>query len=113
LGESPLEACRRELVEEISLDLKIERLLVVDYKSETGQSSESLQFIFYGGVLDDLLIKKITLPPDELEGYKFIKPDDIDKYFSESLGKRIKHSYEALKSNSSVYLENHERIDVI
>lgn len=50
--ESPYRACLREIREELGLDLLLHRLLCIEYKLPHGASSESVQFIFYGGVLD-------------------------------------------------------------
>ena len=49
--ESPRQACIREVKEELGLDTSIGQLLCVDYTTRTDRKSESLQFVFYGGVL--------------------------------------------------------------
>src|SRR5512139_1349190 len=50
-NESPRDCCRREVREEIGLERQIGDLLVVDYNSPTEAKTESLMFIFNGGVL--------------------------------------------------------------
>jgi ADP-ribose pyrophosphatase YjhB (NUDIX family) len=71
--ESPRQACAREIKEEIDLDVDTLRFLAVDYNSrESEEKNESLQFIFYGGVLSDELISKIKLDGKELIEYRFV-----------------------------------------
>lgn len=88
-NESPLTACKREVIEELSLDVKIIRLLMVDYKESGQEYTESLAFIFFGGILLETDIKKIKLPPNELERYIFIKTDELPEYLNGNMTKRI------------------------
>src|ERR1051326_7997748 len=48
--ESPREACRREIKEELNLDVSLDKLLCVEYLSEDAQQTECIQFAFYGGI---------------------------------------------------------------
>ncbi|MEU4290244.1 NUDIX hydrolase [Kribbella sp. NPDC026596] len=49
--ESPYDACRREVKEEIGLDLEIGPLLVVDWVPVLGPWTDALAFVFDGGIL--------------------------------------------------------------
>jgi len=51
-NESPRNACIREVMEEVSIELKHVRFLCIDYTRANSDKDESLQFIFYGGKLD-------------------------------------------------------------
>ena len=108
LNESPAEGCRRELKEEISLDIKLKDLLIVDYYNGTETSTESLNFIFYGGILNDSSINEIKLPPEELENYKFINVERIEEYLSGRLLRRVKQAIIALDEKKTLYLEEQE-----
>ena len=70
--ESPRTAAERETVEEIGLALTMSRLLLVAYQSPYGDTSESLQFMFEGGVLTQTQIDQITLPADELSAWRMV-----------------------------------------
>ncbi|WBW99026.1 NUDIX domain-containing protein [Oceanirhabdus sp. W0125-5] len=109
LNESPAEGCRREVLEELSLDIKLKELLVVDYFHGTETYTESLQFIFYGGILNTSSINEIKLPPEELEKYKFINVEIIEEYLSGRLLRRVKQAIKALDEKKTFYLENQER----
>jgi len=105
-NESPRKACIREIKEEIGLDKKELRFLCVDYYGNpVNQKGESLQFLFYGGVLNDEEIKNIKTPPEEIGDYKFIDVSEVG-LFNKGLSARIPKALEAIKSNTAFYLED-------
>ncbi len=69
--ESPLQACRREVREEIGLDLPIGRALVIDWIPVRGPWPDQLAFVFDGGLLDAATIARITPDPVEVGGFAF------------------------------------------
>jgi ADP-ribose pyrophosphatase YjhB (NUDIX family) len=107
--ESPREACEREIKEEIGLDVKIKGFLCVDYKRGK-RTSESLQFIFHGGILTPEQVGNIKLSPGEISEYKFLKTDEAVSLLSKGLQSRIPNCLEALKNNAPVYLEDGQDI---
>src|SRR5438105_8627820 len=64
-GETPIEACEREIKEELGLDRNVERLLVVDW-APSDREGDKVLFVFDGGKLD-ADIATVQLPPDELK----------------------------------------------
>lgn len=64
--EPPLDACRRELLEELGLAPEIGRLLVVDWVPRRGPWHDGVMFVFDGGVLSDAQLAGVRLPADEL-----------------------------------------------
>lgn len=107
-GESPREGAIRETKEEIGLDVKIERLLCMDY-SKTSEG-DNLKFVFFGGILNGQQIANIKLQELELLEYKFVTLEEALKLFGPRKIKRIPHCFDALKNNSVLYLENSEII---
>ena len=71
-GESPLDGCRRELAEELGLDLPVTRLLVVDWVPQQGVWHDALLFVFDGGVLTPEQAAAVRVPPDELHAARFV-----------------------------------------
>lgn len=105
-NESPRAALFREVKEEIGLDLKEAKFLCVDYTSDNGEKTESLQFIFFGGKLSESEIKKIKIDGKEISEYKFMKIDEALPLLNEKLRARLAKCPEALKNNEAVYLED-------
>ena len=105
--ESPYAACVREVREETGLEMKNGRLLTVDYSSADSEGrTEHLEFIFYGGLLENAAIKKIQCPEGEIEKYGFIPENGLSDHTVKRIADRIVYSLKALKDKSAYYLEN-------
>ncbi|MCL5999744.1 MAG: NUDIX hydrolase [Chloroflexi bacterium] len=104
--ESPCAACIREVHEEIGLHLPIMHLLCVEYKSQDGNKSESLQFIFDGGVLQPKDIRMIRLPADEIAQYAFLPHEAALEKVNHKLGRRITVALRALEQHRTLYMED-------
>ncbi|MFJ1662507.1 NUDIX domain-containing protein [Streptomyces anthocyanicus] len=75
-NEGPRETCRREVLEELNLDLDIGVLLVhATLPVPEGQPHE--YFIFDGGVVSAHRHKDIRLQEDELRAFRFVDPTDL------------------------------------
>jgi len=103
--ESPLHCAIRETKEEIGLDILNLRLVGTYYAHKTGYYSDSLKFIFYGGVLSDEQISKIHLDTDELEEFAFSSAEKANHLLSNSLQKSVPKCIEAIKNNTYAYIE--------
>ena len=68
-NESPRECCKREIKEEIGLDLNIEKLLVLEYQQL--EFDDSFMFLFYGGKIKSKDILKENLSKHEIEDFEF------------------------------------------
>jgi ADP-ribose pyrophosphatase YjhB (NUDIX family) len=110
LDESPARACAREVEEELSLRIHIERLLCVDYTAKTDEKSESLQFIFQGGTLNQEQIASIILPETELSAYRFVKLEEAISLLDSNIALRLPSCLEALEQHTAFYLEQGRRI---
>lgn len=108
--ESPKMACIREIREELGLDQPIGRMLVVDYNTPYGEKTESLMFIYDGGVVDDAALAAIHLQAEELEDYSLFAVDELPKVMSRSLRRRILMAWDQLGEGGGVYLENQEKV---
>lgn len=78
-GESPYDACRREVAEELGLHVSPERLLGVDYRRAVdGVRGDALRFVFLGGVLSPRDTSQIRLNPEELTEWRFVEHEELD-----------------------------------
>ena len=103
--ESPRQACEREVQEEIGLIVSIGNLLSVDYMPQEHEKTESLQFIFDGGVLSQKQIQAIQLQEEELSEYRFSPIEEAISLLALNVARRISPSLQALQACGAVYLE--------
>ncbi len=105
-NESPREACVREIKEEIGLSISEPRFLSVAYYRNAGtEKGEGLQFMFYGGILDDDMVAHIILQKEELSAYKFVSIDDALQLLGKGLAVRLPFCINAINQEKPVYLE--------
>ncbi len=109
-NESPRHACQREIREELGLDCPIQRLLVVEYKLPYDRKTESVQFIFYGGVLEEQEIQAIALQADELTAYRFCPREEAFARLNPHLAGRLIFALLALEQERTIYLEDQVEI---
>ncbi len=103
--ESPRATCIREIQEELGLVKSVERLLCVDYIQSNDNRTETLMFIFWGGVLTAAEIAVLRLPAAELSEYRFVTVAEALTLLSATLGERVHRSLEILSTDSTLYLE--------
>jgi len=105
VGESPSEACRREILAELGVEIGgPNKLLSVDYHSHT---SEYVMFIFDGGVFTADMISSIKLPPQLLE-YRFVPPNEALTLLRANSARRLMPTLEARNKTGIAYLEHQE-----
>ena len=103
-NESPLQACIREVKEEIGIDCQPTRLLCVDYVSDRLIKIESIQFVFYGGIISPKT--QINLPKKEISNYQFLEPEVAVSMLGVPSQRRLKSCLPFLDSQTTIYLEN-------
>jgi 8-oxo-dGTP diphosphatase len=109
-GETPRAACARELREELGLELRPGRLLVVDW-APGAPGEERVRFVFDGGVLRDEQFDAFALPPHELESWACLPQEELFFLLAPDLTRRIAAAVEAKAAGETWYLENGVRID--
>ena len=107
-NESPKQCCQREVLEELGMDRIVGRLLVVDYNVPTDTKTESLMFIFNGGVLSRQDIDNIQIDQDELVGFAFFSQDVLPKEITNTLRRRILAAWKTMAGEGGEYLEGQE-----
>ena len=108
-NESPLAGCAREVHEELGLDRRPVALLCVDFTPETSDRTESLNFIFYGGVLSPDEIAAIRLPEKELSEFCFLEPEEAMGLLKRRLRRRVTRSLGLIAAGRTIYLEEQEQ----
>jgi len=108
-NEPPTETVRRELMEELSLNLHPGRLLCIDWVSPHGPWDDSLMFIFDGGVLDDHQITDLSLNDNELEAFNFCTEDEAAKRLRPHIWHRAHAALKSLRTGKTLYLQDGHR----
>lgn len=109
LDESPAQACRREIAEELGIDVTPGELLCVDYNRATGDYVESLMFLFRVATLTMEQVASVRLATNEISEFRFCTLEEAKALLSPRVGQRI---LAVLKpgASSDVYLEDQQPI---
>jgi 8-oxo-dGTP pyrophosphatase MutT (NUDIX family) len=102
-GETPWEACRREVHEEVGLAVRSGRLAAVDFLRPRPSKPGGMRFLFDCGVLPVDAFDGITLQQAELSEHRFVKPARALEMLSGPLRRRVGA---ALGAQECVYLED-------
>ena len=102
-GEPPHVGCRREVAEELGLDIGPGPLLAIDWAPPEGVRPRAMvSFIFDGGVLPEHA--PIRLQEDELDGYRFVEPGELAGYLPAFLATRVSAALAGRAAGAAVYV---------
>jgi 8-oxo-dGTP diphosphatase len=111
-GETPREACIREVREELSIDIELGTLLVADWAPHPAEG-DKLLLVFDGGILRAEDATAIRLPVAELAGYDYLLPADIGDRLPPRLARRFSAAGAARPLGRTSYLEHGRDCDVV
>jgi 8-oxo-dGTP diphosphatase len=102
-GEPPHAGCRREVAEELGLDIEPGPLLVVGWSGLDGiRPKPIVHFVFDGGVLTDDI--PIRLQESELDDYRFVDAGDLARYLPPVISARVVAALGSRGTGTAVYL---------
>lgn len=104
-NESPLDACVREVREELGITPPIGGVLVVDWVPRHGVWPDGVMFIFDGGVLGQEQAAGIALQEDELASYKFLTLAEIEPSVRPAMARRLAAAVAAADAGRPAYAE--------
>ena len=93
-NESPWEGARREVREEIGLELDQLEFAAMDWRSSDDEYDDSLHFVFDGGTLSAEQKAGIRADGIEIAGYRFADRAEAEKLLEPHLCKRIMACWE-------------------
>jgi 8-oxo-dGTP pyrophosphatase MutT (NUDIX family)/transcriptional regulator with XRE-family HTH domain len=105
-NEPPREAARREVKEELGLELAVGVVLCVDWVSPHGPWDDSLMFIFDGGVLSEEEIGGLNLLDGELRAFRFCTEEEASKLLRHYVWRRVQTALKALRTGRARYVED-------
>ncbi|MFJ1581742.1 NUDIX domain-containing protein [Streptomyces sp. NPDC088197] len=107
-NESPDDAARRELKEELGLDVTLRGLLVIDWVPPHGPWDDQLAFIFNGGLLSREKVSSLQPRDQELSEVTFLSPDLAAQALRDRLRRRFHAAMQSWGRNTPVFLHNGE-----
>lgn len=105
-NESPLDCAFRETQEEIGLTVATLNLVAIYYSHKKTPFTDSLKFIFNGGILTNEQIAQIKLQTEELEEYTFASPEEAVPILSPSLRRSVPDCLRAINEQRVVYIDS-------
>ncbi|MFH9038070.1 NUDIX domain-containing protein [Streptomyces sp. NPDC017966] len=106
--EHPHVTCRREITEELGLDLPLSAVLAVHSFSQNHPDLQpgtpcpgEVRFVFDGGTLTPAKVKAIRLPPKELSEYAFLETRDAVQRLRPVDGQIMLAAYRARLGNTA------------
>ncbi len=106
-GESPWEACKREIREESGLEMRSARLACVDFLRPRDGRLGGIRFLFDCGALDGGALDDIRLQAGEISEHRFVDVPTAVNLLSGPLRRRVSA---ALGASACVYLEDGKRV---
>jgi 8-oxo-dGTP pyrophosphatase MutT (NUDIX family) len=94
-GETPWEACRREVAEETGLAVEGGRLVVVDFLRPRERKPGGMRFLFDCGRFDAAYFERIVLQVEEISEYRFVERSTALELLSGPLRRRVGASFDA------------------
>ncbi len=78
-GETPWEACQREVREECGIDLRSGRLACMDFRRPGRKRHGGIRYLFDCGQVSEEVLTAITLQPEEISEYRLaVLPGALD-----------------------------------
>ena len=101
-GETPWEACRREVQEECGLEVRHGRLACMDFRRPGPGRPGGIRFLFDCGVIDDESLAAIVIQPEEVSEFRLVALPDALTLLRGPIRRRVRA---ALGGRALVYLE--------
>jgi 8-oxo-dGTP diphosphatase len=110
-GETPWDACRREVREECGIEVDGGRLACTDFRPARPGRPGGLRFLFDCGKADDAALAAITLQPEEIAEHRLVSVDTALTLLRPALRRRVGAA--TRHRRRFVYLENGRRVPAI
>jgi len=103
--ESPSEACKREVKEELGVIVNLTELVLLDYTEKCNKYEEGFHIIFRCEDFTEENASNLKLKSDELSEYTFVASNLFEIYFNGVILDRLKSIFDSNKKNRVEYME--------
>ena len=107
-GESPWQACRREVREECGIEVVRGRLACVDFRPARPGRRGGVRFLFDCGPVDDVVLVGVVLQRDEISEHRLVEVPRALEMLRKPVARRVGR---ALAAGTFVYLEDGRAVD--
>lgn len=104
-GESPRSAARREILEELGIDVEVGSMLLVDWAPAEGEGDKIL-FVFDGGIWGQRQAEHVNFSDGEIVEARLVDIPDLEKFTPARLSRRIRAATTARLTGSPRYAEH-------
>jgi len=106
-GETPWEACRREVREECGIEVRHGRLACMDFRRPRPGRPGGIRFLFDCGAVGDEHLAGIVIQPEEVSEYRVVALADALPLLRGPIRRRVRV---ATAHRALVYLEDGRRV---
>ncbi len=106
-GESPWQACQREVREECGLTVLTGRLACMDFRRQRPGRPGGIRYLFDCGRLDEAALGEIVLQSEEISEFRFVRLGEALTLLRGPIRRRVRA---ARGAKSAVYLEDGRRV---
>jgi len=103
--ESAWEGAKREVNEEINLDINILKILTIVNISHQTINDEMVIYFFDGGLVSDEEIKKINYSDGEINDHIFVPEKDVLKYLRSNLHQSFGNLKKSFRENKTLLFD--------
>jgi 8-oxo-dGTP diphosphatase len=109
-GETPWQACRREVREECGIELRRGRLACVDFRRPRPGSPGGIRFLFDCGSFEDSCLAAITVQAEEICEHRLVALPQALQLLRRPIRRRVRA---ATSSRALVYLEEGRKVAAV
>jgi ADP-ribose pyrophosphatase YjhB (NUDIX family) len=89
-GETPWEACRREVREECGIDLRAGRLACMDFRRPRPGRRGGIRYLFDCGVVSEEVLAGVVVQPEEVSEYRLASLGDALGLLRKPIRRRVR-----------------------
>jgi 8-oxo-dGTP diphosphatase len=109
-GETPWQACQREVAEECGLQVSAARLACMDFRPPRDANPGGIRYLFDCGVLDDAALGALTLQAEEISQYRLAPPAEALALLRKPVRRRVRAALRpggrGRRTRRTIYLED-------
>jgi 8-oxo-dGTP pyrophosphatase MutT (NUDIX family) len=106
-NESPSAALVREVAEELGIEVRVNRLLVVDWIGPHGPWDDQIIFVFDTEALTGDVVANLKITDNEISDFAFFSMEDARRHLRDDMAVRLERAARAMETNRAHYTESH------